>query len=57
MIEMCGPTKRFYDFGVFRIDTTKRLLLKDGEPVQLTPKAFDTLLLLVENKRPVGEQG
>jgi Tol biopolymer transport system component/DNA-binding winged helix-turn-helix (wHTH) protein len=42
--------KRFYDFGLFRIDTTKRLLLKDGEPVQLTPKAFDTLLLLVENK-------
>jgi Tol biopolymer transport system component/DNA-binding winged helix-turn-helix (wHTH) protein len=42
--------KRFYDFGIFRIDTSKRLLLKDGEPVQLTPKAFDTLLLLVENK-------
>ena len=41
---------RFYDFGIFRIDTSKRLLLKDGEPVQLTPKAFDTLLLLVENK-------
>ena len=46
---MGGPVKRFYDFGVFRIDATKRLLLKDGEPLPLTPKAFDTLLLLVEN--------
>ena len=46
---MSGPTKRFYEFGVFRIDTNKRLLLKGDEPVPLTPKAFDTLLLLVEN--------
>ena len=46
---MSGPTKRFYEFGVFRIDINKRLLLKDGEAVPLTPKAFDTLLLLVEN--------
>lgn len=45
-----GPIKRFYDFARFRIDTTKRLLLKDGQTVQLTPKAFDTLLLLVENR-------
>jgi Tol biopolymer transport system component/DNA-binding winged helix-turn-helix (wHTH) protein len=44
-----GPTKHFYEFGVFRIDVNKRLLLKDGETVPLTPKAFDTLLLLVEN--------
>ncbi len=46
---MGGPTKRFYEFGVFRLDINKRLLLKDGETVPLTPKAFDTLLLLVEN--------
>ncbi len=45
---MGGPTKRFYEFGVFRIDASKRLLLKDGEVVPLTPKAFETLLLLVE---------
>ena len=46
---MSGTAKRFYEFGVFRIDANKRLLLKDGEVVPLAPKAFDTLLLLVEN--------
>ena len=39
-----------YEFGDFRIDAAKRLLLKrDGERVPLTPKAFDTLLYLVEH--------
>jgi DNA-binding winged helix-turn-helix (wHTH) protein/tetratricopeptide (TPR) repeat protein len=37
-----------YEFGDFRIDTAKHLLLRDGVPVALTPKAFDTLLALVE---------
>jgi Tol biopolymer transport system component/DNA-binding winged helix-turn-helix (wHTH) protein len=46
---MSRPTKLFYEFGVFRIDTKKRLLLKGSETVPLNPKAFDTLLLLVEN--------
>lgn len=41
--------KRFYEFDSFRIDAAKRLLLRAGQPVPLTPKAFDTLLLLVEN--------
>ena len=39
-----------YEFGDFRIDAAKRLLLtRDGERVSLTPKAFDTLLYLVEH--------
>ncbi len=39
-----------YEFGDFRIDAAKRLLLKrDGERVSLTPKAFDTLLYLVQH--------
>ncbi len=40
---------RFYEFGPFRVDKVKRLLSRAGEPVPLTPKAFDTLLVLVEN--------
>ena len=41
---------RIYEFGEFRIDPAKRLLLKhDGEPLPLMPKAFDTLLYLVRN--------
>src|ERR671929_228912 len=43
-----GPAKQLYEFGPFRLDPAKRRLLRDGEPVQLTPKAFDTLLALVE---------
>ncbi|HET6892196.1 MAG TPA: tetratricopeptide repeat protein [Pyrinomonadaceae bacterium] len=37
-----------YEFGPFRLDAGRRLLLKDGEPVKLFPKEFDTLLALVE---------
>ena len=41
--------KRQYEFGPFRLDAAERLLLRDGEPVALTAKAFDTLHALVEN--------
>src|SRR5437764_1610995 len=41
--------KQIYEFGHFRIDPEERLLLRDGAPVPLTPKAFETLLALVEN--------
>lgn len=41
---------RIYEFGDFRLDGSKRLLLnREGTPVQLTPKAFDTLSYLVEH--------
>lgn len=36
-----------YRFGPFQLDPAERLLLKDGVPVALTRKAFDTLLYLV----------
>src|SRR5215207_8142670 len=45
---MSEQIKHFYEFGPFRIDPLKRRLLRDGEPVRLTPKAFDLLLVLVE---------
>ncbi len=38
-----------YEFGPFRLDLASRLLLRDGQPEPLTPKAFETLLALVEN--------
>lgn len=37
-----------YEFGPFRLDPTERLLLRDGHPIPLTPKAFDLLLVLVQ---------
>jgi DNA-binding winged helix-turn-helix (wHTH) protein/tetratricopeptide (TPR) repeat protein len=39
-----------YEFGPYRLDPAKRVLLRGEEPVSLTPKAFDTLLLLVQNR-------
>jgi DNA-binding winged helix-turn-helix (wHTH) protein/TolB-like protein/Tfp pilus assembly protein PilF len=47
---------RIYEFGSFRIDTARRLLLRDDAPVPLTPKAFDTLVALVENNDRVLEK-
>lgn len=46
---MTRTARQFYEFGPFRIDATERLLWRDGEVVALTPKVFDTLLVLVEN--------
>ena len=46
---MVPQAKQLYEFGQFRLDPQERLLLRDGEPIPLTPKAFDMLLLLVEN--------
>ncbi|MCU1256894.1 MAG: transcriptional regulator, CadC [Candidatus Angelobacter sp.] len=40
---------KIYVFGEWRLDPAEHLLLRNGDPVPLTPKVFDTLLLLVEN--------
>src|SRR5215216_7762694 len=39
---------RTYTFGPFVLDTREGALLRGGRPVQLTPKAFETLAALVE---------
>jgi len=41
--------KHFYEFTPYLLDPAERLLLRHGDPVPLTPKAFDTLRVLVEN--------
>lgn len=46
---MRNQAKRLYEFGQFRLDSAEHLLLRDGAPVPVTPKVFDTLLVLVEN--------
>ncbi len=38
-----------YEFGRFRLKTAERVLLREGEPVPLTPKVFDILVTLVEH--------
>src|SRR5215813_3665920 len=37
-----------YQFGVFRLEPAERRLQRKGETISLTPKAFDTLVFLVE---------
>ena len=39
-----------YEFDDFRVDPGRRLLLgRDGRPLPLTPKIFDTLIYLIQN--------
>ncbi len=45
---MATPVNVLYEFGPFQLDPPERLLLCDGQPVSLTPKAFDLLLVLVD---------
>jgi TolB-like protein/DNA-binding winged helix-turn-helix (wHTH) protein/Tfp pilus assembly protein PilF len=40
---------QLYEFGPFRLDPAEHKLLRGNEIVPLTPKAFDTLVLLVRN--------
>ena len=47
---MSKPEKHLYKFGPFRLDPAERLLLRDGEPVPLEPKVFDTLVLLIRDR-------
>lgn len=41
--------KHFYEFDSFLVDETERLLLLQGQSVSLTPKAFELLLVFVNN--------
>ncbi|MBI3949516.1 MAG: winged helix-turn-helix domain-containing protein [Acidobacteria bacterium] len=52
---MSKLVKHFYEFAPFRIDATERVLLRDEEPVPLTPKVFDTLLVLVQHSGHIFE--
>lgn len=50
---MSQPSERLYEFGPYRVDAVKRVLLRDGQPVQVTSKVFETLLVLVERSGQV----
>jgi len=43
------PTSHFYSFDSFVVDAGKSVLLREGQFVPLTPKAFEILLVLVRN--------
>jgi DNA-binding winged helix-turn-helix (wHTH) protein len=54
---MSNGSPPIYEFGPFRLDPQERLLSREGQAVALTPKAFDTLLALVENRGRALEKG
>jgi Tol biopolymer transport system component/DNA-binding winged helix-turn-helix (wHTH) protein len=46
---MSKQANQLYEFGPFRVDPRECLLSHDGEALALTPKAFETLLVLIQN--------
>jgi len=46
---MNGQQKDSYEFCGYRLTPSEHLLAKDGSPVMLSPKAFEILVLFVEN--------
>ncbi len=46
-VVMSQQTGLVYEFDSFRIDAVKRLLLREGDPLAVTSKVFDLLLILI----------
>ena len=44
-----SPSLPCYRFGPYKVDPSEHRLEYSGARVELTPKAFETLLLLLEN--------
>jgi len=53
---MIRQDNHLYEFEPFVLDAGSRILLKDGATVRLTPKAFETLLVLVQHALQVVEK-
>jgi Tol biopolymer transport system component/DNA-binding winged helix-turn-helix (wHTH) protein len=53
---MSAQTKRVYEFGPFRLDAAERVLLRNGQPEPLPPKALEVLLMLVESSGHIVEK-
>lgn len=47
---MSNQAQRHYEFDKFLLDAQQRLLFRDGQPLDLTPKVFDILLELVQSR-------
>ncbi len=53
---MSKQGRHFYEFDAFRVNEQERVLFRDGEPVPLPPKVFETLLALVRESGHVIEK-
>src|SRR6201996_535172 len=45
--------EELYEFGPFRVDPAREMLLKEGVTVPLTPKTFQILLVLVRHGKEI----
>ena len=45
--------KELYEFGPFRVDPEKETVLRSGEPVSITPKTFQILLVLIRKNKEI----
>ena len=50
MAPMSKTIGAVYEFGSFRLDTARRLLMQNDRTLTLPPKTFDLLILLVESR-------
>jgi len=48
-----SKTRQLYEFGPFRIDPEKELLLREDETVPIAPKVFQILLVLIRHNKQV----
>lgn len=53
---MSQPDNHLYEFGPFRLNLSERQLFRDGKSVSLTPKAFETLVMLVMKRGHIVEK-
>jgi DNA-binding winged helix-turn-helix (wHTH) protein len=50
---MGNETRQLYGFGPYRLDPGRKLLLRNGDPLALTSRALEILLVLVERSERV----
>jgi TolB-like protein/DNA-binding winged helix-turn-helix (wHTH) protein len=53
---VADSARRFYEFGLFRLDPIRRRLSYDGKFVPLYPKAVEALIILVEHSGEILER-
>jgi DNA-binding winged helix-turn-helix (wHTH) protein len=46
-------SQQLFEFGPFVLDKARHLLTRQGNPVAVTPKTYDLLLTLVENRERI----
>ena len=54
---MARGANKTFEFGEFQLDAGEQVLRQNGEPVPLTPKVFDLLVLLIENPGHLMDKG